>query len=137
MVKNLILKFIGSISLVLGMLGALLPLLPSTCFILLAAWAFSQSSPQFHHWMYYRSPFSNTIQSWQQHRVIASKVKAVATLSLVSSFAITAMVIQNLMLLSILGSGMIALLVYLLTRSSDVDNKIMNLHSCESHPRVN
>ena len=70
MMKVFILKLIGGVSLTLGVPGAFLPLLPSTCFILLATWAFSKSSPQFHNWLCYRSPFSDSIQNWQQHRTI-------------------------------------------------------------------
>ncbi len=135
--KNLILKVIGGISLMLGVLGAFLPLLPSTCFILLATWAFSKSSPRFHDWLYYDSPFSISIQNWQQHRTVPNKVKMIATLSLVSSFALTAMFVSNVVVLMSLGLAMVTLLAYLLTRSSEVDEQLKNLHSYELRRLVN
>ena len=117
--KNLILKIIGGISLGLGMLGAFLPLLPSTYFVLLASWAFSQSSPKFHDWLYNSSPFSSSIQNWQQHRAIPVKAKVIITLSLVSSYVISTMLVSNTIVLISLGLGMTALLSYLLTRPSE------------------
>ena len=135
--KIIILKVIGSVSLTLGVLGAFLPLLPSTCFILLATWAFSKSSPQFHAWLYYRSPFSVSIQNWQQQRVVSKKVKVMAMLSLVSSFALTAMFVSNGVVLLALGLGMVTLLAFLLTRASEVNNQVRNLHSYELHQRAN
>ncbi len=117
--KIIALKIIGSISLTLGVLGVFLPLLPSTCFILLSTWAFSKSSPKFHQWLYYHSRFSKTIQDWQQYRMVPRKVKIIATLSLVSSFAITAALMPNPVLLLALGVGMIMLLGFLLTRADE------------------
>ena len=132
--KNFILKIIGTISLTLGVLGAFLPLLPSTCFILLSTWAFSKSSPRFHAWLYYHSPFSTSIQNWQQHRVIPKRVKVIATLSLITSFSITAFYVSNPALLMSLAVGMAILLVYLLSRSSESlqSRESIELHNLES-----
>jgi len=72
-VKVFILRIVGTLSLALGVVGAFLPLLPSTCFILLSAWSFSKSSPRFHNWLVTQSPFSQSITNWHQHRVVEKK----------------------------------------------------------------
>ena len=116
--KNIIYNLIGGISLSLGILGVFLPLLPSTCFVLLATWAFAKSSPRFHAWLYFKSPFANSIQNWQQHRMIPYKVKWIASLSLSVSFILTAILIQQPTVLIGIGIGMAALLAYLFSRPS-------------------
>ena len=131
--KIFALKLLGAISLSLGVLGAFLPLLPSTCFILLAAWAFNRSSPRFHTWLVRRSPFSQSIYHWQQHRVIPRKVKWFASLSLLTSFTLTAWLVPNPVVITLLATGMVLLLAYLLTRASEVNEAqpVMQLHNHE------
>lgn len=129
--KKILLQTVGMTSLGLGMLGVFLPLLPSTCFILLATWCFSKSSPHFHQWLILRSPFARTINQWQQHRIVPNKVKWLATISLLTSFTISAWFISDAIIISFLAAGMIMLLIFLLTRNSEVQpkNKFMPMHT--------
>ncbi|HGJ5872447.1 MAG TPA: DUF454 family protein [Arsenophonus apicola] len=73
--QRVLLIIMGWISIVLATFGLLLPLLPTTPFLLLAAWCFSRSSPRFHHWLLYNSWFGKYIRHWQQHRALPKGVK--------------------------------------------------------------
>jgi len=104
-VKNLILNFIGGVSLVFGIFGAFFTLASIDLLYIAGYKDFSQSSPTCHLWLYFRSPFSTSIQNWQQRRVIRKKAKLRALFSLALSFGLTAMFVMNDVLLVSLGIG--------------------------------
>lgn len=62
----------------LGLLGAFLPLLPTTVFMILALWAFARSSPRFHDWLYAHPVFGPPLQRWHRHGVIPTSAKVLA-----------------------------------------------------------
>ena len=70
----------------LGAVGALLPGLPTTPFMLLALWAFSKSSQRFHDWLYAHPIFGPPLQKWRSHRVIPGKAKLLAVTTMALSF---------------------------------------------------
>ena len=61
-----------------GIAGAVLPLVPTTPFLLLAAYAFARSSPRFHGWLVNHPRFGPLIQNWQRHGSIAPRAKRLA-----------------------------------------------------------
>ncbi|WP_100912541.1 YbaN family protein [Pseudoalteromonas spongiae] len=73
---------IGLVSLLLGILGVFLPLLPTTPFVLLSAFCFSKSSTRMHSWLLNHRIFGQLITDWEMHGVIRAKVKVIATCSM-------------------------------------------------------
>jgi len=73
---------------VTGAIGAVLPVLPTTPFMLLALWAFSRSSQRFHDWLYHHRLFGPPLQAWQQYRVIprTAKMMSVSVMLLSCSY---------------------------------------------------
>jgi uncharacterized membrane protein YbaN (DUF454 family) len=59
----------------LGLIGAFLPVLPTTPFMILALCMFAKSSDRFHHWLYHHRIFGPPLQKWHEHRVIPLKAK--------------------------------------------------------------
>ena len=87
--QRIILLTIGWLAIVLGTLGIVLPLLPTTPFVLLAAWCFARSSPRFHHWLLWHSPFGRYIRHWQQHRAMPPGVKTRAIALMICTFSLS------------------------------------------------
>lgn len=71
-------KCIGLLSLGLGIVGAFLPLLPTTCFVLLSAWCFAKSSPIWYQRLCKNHFFGPMIIQWENNRCISTKVKFIA-----------------------------------------------------------
>ena len=56
---------LGCLCVILGVVGIFLPLLPTTPFLLLAAWLFSRSSTRFHNWLINHPKLGSFITAWQ------------------------------------------------------------------------
>ncbi|WP_246040475.1 YbaN family protein [Roseovarius arcticus] len=69
---------VGSVALALGAVGVILPLLPTTPFILLAAFAFARGSPKLRAWLVGNRAFGPIITDWEARGVIAPRYKAMA-----------------------------------------------------------
>ena len=79
----------GGVSLILGLIGIPLPLLPTTPFLLLSAFCFSQSSERLHNWLMTHPHLSPPIKNWQRHGAISIKGKIMAAISMLAAIAIS------------------------------------------------
>ena len=73
----------------LGVIGVFLPIMPTTVFILIAAWAFARSSPRLHGWLRGHPTFGPSLRSWEDHRAMPRRAKRIALLMLGVSYLIT------------------------------------------------
>ena len=119
---RIILIIIGWLAVVLGTLGVFLPLLPTTPFILLAAWFFARSSPRFHHWLLYRSRLGGYLRHWQQYRAMSPGAKPRAIIMILLTFAISLWLVK-LMWVRILLLAILACLLIFMWRIPVVDAK--------------
>lgn len=71
----------------LGAIGVVLPVLPTTPFMILALWAFAKSSKRFHNWLYRHRLFGPPLQKWEEHRVIPLSAKILSISMMTASFA--------------------------------------------------
>ncbi|WP_261841096.1 YbaN family protein [Aliamphritea ceti] len=103
----------GWISLVLGVVGIFLPLLPTTPFLLLTATCFAKSSPRFHSWLLNHPKLGPPIRDWQQYHCIVPSTKRLATVLIVLSFSVSIFVVKFLILKVMLLCMMCGLLVFI------------------------
>jgi hypothetical protein len=79
--RRVLLIGVGGASLGTGVIGMFVPVLPTTCFLLLAAWCFGRSSPRLHHWMYHNRWFGAYLSDYRNGRGIPRAIK-IGSLSL-------------------------------------------------------
>lgn len=111
--QRILLLSLGWLAIVLGTLGIVLPLLPTTPFVLLAAWCFARSSPRFHHWLLWKSPFGRYIRHWQQHRAMPPGAKTRAMLLIVITFSVSIYLVNLLWVRILLGVMLCMLLLFM------------------------
>jgi uncharacterized membrane protein YbaN (DUF454 family) len=73
---------VGLVALALGAIGIALPLLPTTPFILVAAFAFAQSSEKLHRWLLAHNVFGPLIDNWQRHGAISRRAKVISVVTM-------------------------------------------------------
>ena len=75
---NIFLTILGLISLALGVLGAFLPVLPTTPFLLLSAFLFLRGNRKLYDWLMSHPRLGSYIKNFTQHRAIPLRVKIVS-----------------------------------------------------------
>ena len=117
--KKIVLLTMGHLFLALGVIGAFLPILPTTPFLLLAAYFYSKSSNKIHHWMLKHKYLGPPLKDWQQNGVIGIKAKILATtmILLVVSWRIPKLDVA-LPIKIVASSVLIAVLIFVCTRPS-------------------
>jgi len=77
-VRRLIYLGVGWLSLGMAIAGVILPILPTTPMLLVAAWAFGRSSPELAERIRRHRVFGPPIRDWQDNGVISLKAKVLA-----------------------------------------------------------
>lgn len=122
--KKMSFLILGHLCLILGILGAFLPVLPTTPFLLLAAFLYSQSSPRLHNWLLTHKYLGPSLRDWHEKGVIGIKSKIVATimLMLVMFFRFPTLKL-NIGIIFFAISILMGVLVFIWSRPSSVDEK--------------
>lgn len=111
---RILFALLGGVSLGLGLLGAFLPVLPTTPFVLLSAFFFGKSSPRIHRWLLSHPWFGGMIRDWQQHRGLRPHVRRRALWMMAASFAFSIYIVPLWWVKIALVFTFLALLVWFL-----------------------
>ncbi len=80
--KRLLLIVVGTICVVLGAVALIIPIVPTTPFLLLAAACYARSSERFYHWLMHHRLFGPFIRNYREKGGLTIRQKAVALLTL-------------------------------------------------------
>lgn len=89
-IKKYLLLISGLLFVLLGVVGAVLPILPTTPFLIIALYCFANSSPRFHKMLISNPWFGSALQQWEASRTISrvSKVKAITLIIITFALSI-------------------------------------------------
>ena len=74
-IKRMLYLILGSVFFVTGLIGVFLPVLPTTPFMLLALWAFSNSSQHLHDYIWHHKKYGPMVRAWKKFGAIPFKAK--------------------------------------------------------------
>ncbi len=80
---------LGWVALGVGLLGVVLPVLPTTPFVILAAFLFARGSPRARAWLDGHARFGPHIRNWETQGAISTGAKRAAVLMMVAVFALS------------------------------------------------
>ena len=91
--KRIFFFLLGVLALILSVLGAVLPLLPTVPFVLLAAWCFSKSHPKLEAWLLAHPHMGPLIRNWRERRVVPLRAKQLAWGGMAVSCSVSAVLL--------------------------------------------
>ena len=102
--------------------GLFLPLMPTTCFLILAVWAFSKSNPEMSEKILQHPRFGPIIKNWIAHKTITKNINNKISISIIIAFSISLFIFKTSILISsILIFVMLSLLMYINTRAENTN----------------
>lgn len=114
-VRCLLMAF-AALCVLLGMIGAVVPGMPTTVFILMAGWAAMRSSPRFHAWLHAHAMFGPMLRSWEDGGRVSRRVKWLATLSMSASSVLIVYLTRKPWLAGLALASMACVLIWLWLR---------------------
>ncbi len=100
----------------LGAAGVLLPLLPTTPFLLVAAWAAPKASPRLANWLHEHPRFGPLLKAWWEERAIPSRAKLAACLLMSTSWLMLLITATSPVVPVVTGLLFVAVGIYVCTR---------------------
>ena len=109
---------LGWICVALAIIGAALPLLPTTVFVLLAAYFFTKGSPRLRVWLVEHAHFGPLIRDWEETGAIAPRYKRLAITMMAAALLLSVLLHVAPAILVVQSLCMAAAATYILTRPS-------------------
>ena len=95
---RVVLVVVGTTALVLGVVGIVVPVLPTTPFLLVAAACYARSSTRLYAWLLGQPSLGRIVAEWRRSRSLPPGVKARALLIVALTFAVSIVLVDGLVL---------------------------------------
>ena len=107
-IAQILFGLLAYVSLGIGLVAIVVPGLPTTEFILLAAWAATKSSPRLSAWLENHRLFGPILSNWRNGKIIQRKAKVSATISMLVCAGLMLYVLEHQwpLFLAIAGMGL-------------------------------
>ncbi|KRB84018.1 YbaN family protein [Noviherbaspirillum sp. Root189] len=119
---KLLFNVVGTLALLLAILGIFLPLLPTTPFLLLASACYLRGSERMHTWLLQAPVLGKVLSDYQQHRVVPRRAKVTAILLLWPSLAFSIYQVQKWPVTIILIAIGVIVTIFLIRLPSEQSN---------------
>tara|TARA_Y100001960_G_C14661619_1_gene821156 strand:+ start:452 stop:823 length:372 start_codon:yes stop_codon:yes gene_type:complete len=122
-VKRIFLLSLGWMCVGLAFLGIFVPGIPTTPFLLVALWAFAQSSKKFHAWLLNHKKFGPMLKNWESHKVVPKNAKILMVILQFFAILIIQYSLQNIFITIILALLLICVAWYVLSLPSKIPDE--------------
>jgi len=107
---------LGCLSVAIGVVALVVPLIPGIVFLVLATACFSRSSPRMETWLTTHPRFGKLIANWNASRAIPRSAKWLITISMIASFSLIFLETDSRLLQAVVAAIMLGVLVYVWRR---------------------
>jgi uncharacterized membrane protein YbaN (DUF454 family) len=114
-------RALGATSVAIGLVNAFIPLLPTTVFLLIGAWAYGKGSPDLQARLFAHPRYGAALRLWHEHRMLTRRAKILSTAGIFVSFLVTLFAIGPAVSTATIGIGLAGLALFLLTRPEPAD----------------
>lgn len=125
-IKKIVYISLGTLFVILGFIGVLLPVMPTTPFLLVAAWFYSRSSDKFHNWLLTNKILGKYIYNYINKRGMEYKDKVISLISLWLAMPTTIYFVENMHARIVVGIVLVSVSIHILTLNTikaDISDK--------------
>lgn len=108
--------FLGWGAVALGLIGVVLPGLPTTVFLIVAAYAFGKASPRARAWLVDHAHLGPPIRDWEERGAISPRAKRLAVIMMAAVFVLSIVMSVPTWALVLQGTALIGAASFVLTR---------------------
>ena len=120
---RIILLSLGLLCVGLAFIGIFIPGIPTTPFLIVALWAFAQSSKKFHAWLLNHKRFGTVLRNWESHKVVPIKAKILMVVLQITAVAMIQYSLNNIFITIGLAVLLLCVASYVISLPSKVLNE--------------